>query len=121
MGNAYGQSWISWQNARRQGPARSTESAKVHECRRRHQHRSFAGRHRKFANVEVVGEPGAQPEIRFEAPLSVSAPNSRIINMGAGEALVNGMNLTANYVRYRGDSARVESSWELGKPEGFQL
>src|SRR4051812_16156715 len=41
--------------------------------------------------------------------------------MGTGEALLNGMNVSLNYVQYRGNGARVESSWELGKPEGLQL
>lgn len=71
--------------------------------------------------VEVAGEAGAEPELTFEAPLEVSAPTTRVVAEGDGADLVEGNQVTMQFVAYQGDGTRLGSSWESGAPETFLL
>lgn len=71
--------------------------------------------------VEVAGEAGAEPELTFEAPLEVSTPTTRVVAEGDGADLVEGNQVTMEFVAYQGDGTRLGSSWENGAPETFLL
>ncbi len=71
--------------------------------------------------VQVEGDAGAEPKLTFEAPLEVSAPTSRTVDEGDGAELVEGNQVTMQYVAYQGDGTRLGSSWEQQTPETFLL
>lgn len=73
--------------------------------------------------VEVSGDPGAEPEVSFEAPLEVSGPTAVVSVEGDGETLEEGMRVTMDYVLYNGtDGERVQGTWDEGQTaETFTL
>lgn len=71
--------------------------------------------------VQVEGDAGAEPKLTFEAPFEVSAPTSRTVDEGDGAELVEGNQVTMQYVAYQGDGTRLGSSWEQQTPETFLL
>lgn len=71
--------------------------------------------------VEVKGDAGTDPELVFDAPLTVSAPTSRVVEEGTGTALAEGDWVTMQYVAYKGDGSRLGSTWETDSPENFAL
>ncbi len=71
--------------------------------------------------VEVTGDAGAEPELTFEPPLEVSVPTTRVVAEGDGDDLVEGNQVTMEFVAYQGDGTRLGSSWENGTPETFLL
>ncbi len=73
-------------------------------------------------SIEVSGPVGKEPKVTFEAPLQVTAPTSRVVDEGTGEELVEGAQVTINYVVIAGkDGPTSGSTWETKKPESFTL
>lgn len=72
--------------------------------------------------IEVTGPVGKEPKVEFETPLEVSAPTFRTVDEGTGEELIDGTEITINYVIVGGaDGAQVSSTWKPKKPETFTL
>ncbi|MCA5893784.1 FKBP-type peptidyl-prolyl cis-trans isomerase [Isoptericola sp. NEAU-Y5] len=71
--------------------------------------------------VTVEGEPGEEPKLTFEAPLEVSAPTTRVVDEGDGDALAEGSRVTMQYIAYDGNAERLGSTWETDSPETFIL
>ena len=72
--------------------------------------------------IEVSGPVGKEPTVKFTAPLEVTTPTSRVVDEGTGEELVEGAQVTINYVVIAGkDGSTSGSTWETKKPESFTL
>jgi len=73
--------------------------------------------------ITVTGDPGTEATLEFEAPLEVSAPTTRIVSEGTGEELVEGNQVTMQFVSYSGaDAAKAgESTWATDTPQSFTL
>lgn len=63
-----------------------------------------------LAAVELDGEPGEQPAVDFDAPLSVGAPAARVVSPGDGEELTASHNAHLHIVVLDGDDGTVVSS-----------
>lgn len=53
-------------------------------------------------DVEVVGEPGSEPTLEFEAPFGVSETARRVIDEGEGDPAEDGNNITFNFLFVNG-------------------
>ncbi|MFD7308899.1 FKBP-type peptidyl-prolyl cis-trans isomerase [Promicromonospora sp. NPDC059942] len=72
--------------------------------------------------IEVSGPVGKEPKVTFKAPLKVTSPTSRVVDEGTGAELVEGAQVTINYVVIAGkDGSTSGSTWETKKPESFTL
>lgn len=72
--------------------------------------------------IKVDGPVGKEPKVEFKTPLEVSAPTFRTVDEGTGDELVDGTEITINYVVVGGaDGATASSTWETKKPETFTL
>lgn len=72
--------------------------------------------------IEVAGPVGKEPKVTFKAPLKVAGPTSRVVDEGTGEELVEGAQVTINYVVIAGKDGKTSgSTWETKKPETFTL
>ena len=72
--------------------------------------------------IEVAGPVGKEPKVTFKAPLKVAGPTSRVVDEGTGEELVEGAQVTINYVVIAGKDGKTSgSTWETKKPESFTL
>lgn len=73
--------------------------------------------------IQVTGDPGAEPTVTFTAPLTVTAPTTRIVSEGTGADLVEGQQVSINYVvMAAADATLVGSTWAEGQsPEVFTL
>ena len=72
--------------------------------------------------IKVSGPIGKEPKVTFKAPLKVSGPTTRIVDEGTGEELVEGAQVTIDYVVIAGkDGSTSGSTWETKEPETFKL
>jgi peptidylprolyl isomerase len=72
--------------------------------------------------IKVDGPVGEEPKVTFKAPLKVTGPTSRVVDEGTGEELVEGAQVTINYVVIAGKDGKTSgSTWETKKPESFTL
>ena len=72
--------------------------------------------------IEVSGPVGKEPKVEFKAPLEVSAPTFRVVDEGTGEELVEGAEVTINYLVIAGkDGSTSGSTWKTKEPETFKL
>ena len=72
--------------------------------------------------IEVSGPVGEEPTVKFETPLQVSTPTFRMLDKGTGEELVEGTEVTINYVVNAGtDGSLSTSTWQTKQPETFAL
>lgn len=72
--------------------------------------------------IKVSGPVGKEPKVTFKAPLKVTSPTSRVVDEGTGAELVEGAQVTINYVVIAGkDGSTSGSTWETKKPESFTL
>lgn len=72
--------------------------------------------------IKVAGPVGEEPKVTFKAPLKVTGPTSRVVDEGTGEELVEGAQVTINYVVIAGKDGKTSgSTWETKKPETFTL
>jgi len=72
--------------------------------------------------IKVAGPVGEEPKVTFKAPLKVAGPTSRVVDEGTGEELVEGAQVTINYVVIAGKDGKTSgSTWETKKPETFTL
>jgi FKBP-type peptidyl-prolyl cis-trans isomerase len=72
--------------------------------------------------IKVAGPVGEEPKVTFKAPLKVTGPTSRVVSDGTGEELVEGAQVTINYVVIAGKDGKTSgSTWETKKPESFTL
>lgn len=72
--------------------------------------------------IKVDGPVGKEPKVTFKAPLKVTGPTSRVVDEGTGEELVEGAQVTINYVVIAGKDGKTSgSTWETKKPETFTL
>ncbi|MFC4631978.1 FKBP-type peptidyl-prolyl cis-trans isomerase [Promicromonospora alba] len=72
--------------------------------------------------IKVAGPVGKEPKVTFKAPLKVAGPTSRVVDEGTGEELVEGAQVTINYVVIAGKDGKTSgSTWETKKPETFTL
>ena len=72
--------------------------------------------------IKVTGPVGKEPKVEFKAPLEVTAPTFRVLDEGTGAELVDGTEITINYVVLAGkDGAESTSTWKTKKPETFTL
>ena len=53
-------------------------------------------------DVKVVGEPGSEPTLEFDAPFGVSETAKRVIDEGEGDGAEDGNNLTFNFLFVNG-------------------
>ncbi len=72
--------------------------------------------------ITVTGDPGKEPKVTFDAPLTVTAPVCRTITSGEGDKLKTGERVTMNYAVYSGaDASEQTSTWKTEAPESFTL
>ncbi|MDP1804784.1 MAG: FKBP-type peptidyl-prolyl cis-trans isomerase, partial [Acidimicrobiales bacterium] len=63
-------------------------------------------------DVKVVGEPGSEPTLEFEAPFGVSETARRVIDEGDGDGATDGNNVTFNFLFVNGRTGdTVQSSY----------
>lgn len=67
-------------------------------------------------DVEVTGEPGAQPTFEFPQPFGVTETVTRVVDAGDGEELVPGAFVTFDFVFVNGRDGKVLTSSFDGEP-----
>lgn len=68
--------------------------------------------------VTVSEDLGAEPTIEFDAPLSVSAPDARVVVAGDGDQIAEGDVLVWRSVYVNAETGEVIQSWWQGAPAG---
>jgi peptidylprolyl isomerase len=72
-------------------------------------------------SVQVAGEPGALPQLRFEAPLDVPQQHVEVLSPGAGPALVGGQPVLLDLVAESAVDGSVLSETYTSTPRAFRL
>lgn len=72
--------------------------------------------------IKVTGEPGSEPTLTFDAPLTVSTVVARSIDDGDGDPIASGQQITMHSAAYAGaDGSKVASTWTTDTPEQLVL
>ncbi len=65
-----------------------------------------------LAAVQLNGDPGSEPTVTFDTPLTVSYPVARVVTPGSGETLTDGQAVQLQFFQVSGaDGSTTGSSW----------
>ncbi|MHB1488915.1 FK506-binding protein [mine drainage metagenome] len=71
--------------------------------------------------VQVGGDPGALPTVRFQVPLAVTAPSSRVVWAGTGNTLVDGKPVLIDYLLENASTGAVVAESYGSSPKAYLL
>jgi len=82
--------------------------------------RARAEAREQFERIRVFGPPGQEPNVEFEAPLTMGY-NKRVMFNGTGAILEEGDLITVHAVFFAPDGTKLSSSWENNAPLTIRL
>ena len=72
-------------------------------------------------DVQVGGDPGALPTVRFPVPLAVAAPSSTVVWDGTGSTLVDGKPVLIDYLLENASTGAVVAESYGSSPKAYLL